>query len=208
MGLSRFPPWKPLWGGNTTHPSPINISLRSEGPRTFQGKVNSTCAVWSDNLQLRSATSLASQGIQRKRESSAKGRHCYSDWVTFWMTLVSDSSLSEPGNSHAHPPKKWGRWDTFATAQSGREEDRAEAPTWWRVGHQKIVFQRHIHKLKPSFKWMDQQSADDGEVLFTLCPPIHVLIQQKLTCHLLGTWHCAWTMNKAEIMPPLWLTQL
>lgn len=102
----------------TEHISPIKISLRPEGPWTFpktslikgncQIKLYEylCCGLTIYSNQLKNATSLAFLGIQRKRESSAKGQHCCSDWVTFWMTLLSDSCLSVPGNSHAHPPKK------------------------------------------------------------------------------------------------------
>lgn len=68
------------------------------------------------------------------------------------MTLLSDSPLSEPGNSHAHPPQKRGSWETLALYKVGEEKKGLEFPLGDQVGNQKTVFQRHIHKLKPSFK--------------------------------------------------------
>lgn len=82
--------------------------------------------VWQSIATSSSVTSLASPGIQRKRESSTKGQHCCSDWVTFWMTLLSDSSLSQClGTLMPVHLKSRGS----CTAQSEREEEMAEHPT-------------------------------------------------------------------------------
>lgn len=79
----------------TEHTSPMKISLKPEGPWAFpktsliKGKCQIKvyeylcCGLTIYSNQLKNATSLAFLGIQRKRESSAKGQHCCSDWVTF-----------------------------------------------------------------------------------------------------------------------------
>ena len=99
MGLSRFPPWKPLWGGNTTHPSRINISPRPEGTRTFpktsliKGKCQTKayeslcCVVWQSTAQKCHQLSISRYaGKERKFSQRAT--------LLLWLSyFLNDSSF-------------------------------------------------------------------------------------------------------------------
>lgn len=104
--------------------------------------------------------------------------------------------------------KNRGAGNTLGLYYTKKKRKWLPLPLGYQVGNQKIVLQRHTYKPKPILQMKGSKECENGKVPFILFPPIHLFIQQKLTQHLLCKQYCAQIMNKAEVIPALWIAQL
>lgn len=130
-------------GENITHPSPISISLGPAG-RVLQNSPNqestrlrfmNPCAVWSDNLELRVHQLSISRYTGKEKKVQPKGQHCCSDWVTFWMSLLSGSSLSKSLGISCPSTQKWGTGTTLHLHKVGEKRKGWSSPLGDQVGN-------------------------------------------------------------------------